>query len=242
MVLRNPIDYRKHSTDIIICQAISPLLLAKSYILEIAQITKISLVIRIKILFLHANVEKMVKIPYNFLQFLIWKVDMIDELDLKLLQELQKDGVRSYVELGRMLGVVEGTVRKRIKDLKDKNILKIVGVPNVSELGYGFMNFMALQVRMAELREVANALARKPNVCYLAFVTGRYDLIAVIVTRTPQELSHFIEAEVSSIPGILRTETFVNLDIIKGGWSGIDTTQLIDNLDPSLLKQRQKRK
>ncbi len=167
---------------------------------------------------------------------------MIDELDLKLLQELQKDGVRSYVELGRMLGVVEGTVRKRIKDLKGKNILKIVGVPNVGELGYGFMNLMALQVRMAELREVADALVRKPNVCYLAFVTGRYDLIAVVVTRTPQELSHFIEAEISSIPGILRTETFVNLDIIKGGWSGIDTAQLIDNLDPSLLKQRQKRK
>ena len=167
---------------------------------------------------------------------------MVSELDLKVIQELQKNGRESYVSLARRLGVVEGTVRKRIKDLKGNNILKIVGVPNMSELGYGFMNLMALQVRMAELREVADALARKPNVCYLAFVTGRYDLIAVIVTRTPQELSHFIEAEISSIPGILRTETFVNLDIIKGGWSGIDTTQLIDNLDSSLLKQRQKRK
>jgi len=167
---------------------------------------------------------------------------MIDELDLKLIQELQEDGEQSYVGLGRTLGVVEGTVRKRLKNLKDEKIMKIVGVPDVSKLGYGLMNLMALQVRMAELREVADALVRKSNVCYLAFVTGRYDLIAVIVTRTPQELSQFIENEISSIPGILRTETFVNLDIIKGGWSGIDTTQLINNLDPSQLKQRQKRK
>jgi hypothetical protein len=32
------------------------------------------------------------------------------------------------------------------------------------------------------------------------------------------------------IPGILRTETFVNLDMIKGGWHGIDTTQIVNAL------------
>lgn len=167
---------------------------------------------------------------------------MINELDRKLIKELQKDGRQTYVELGKTLGVVEGTVRKRVKDLTDKKILKIVAVPNLSELGYTCMNVMALQVRMADLRTVADALSQKPNVCHLAFVTGRYDLIAIIVTRSPQELSRFIEDEISAIPSILRTETFVELDIIKGGWLGIDTIQLISNLDVSVLKQEQKRK
>lgn len=161
---------------------------------------------------------------------------MIDELDRKLIQELHKDGRQSYVELARKLGVVEGTMRKRVKSLTDKKILKIVAVPNVSELGYTCMNVMALQVRMADLRKVADTLAQKPNVCHLAFVTGRYDLIAIIVTRSPQELSRFIEDEISAIPSILRTETFVELDVIKGGWLGIDTTQLISNLDVAALK------
>jgi len=156
---------------------------------------------------------------------------MIDELDRKLIKELQKDGRQTYVELGRTLGVVEGTMRKRVKNLIDKKMLKIVAVPNLSELGYRFMNVMALQVRMADLRMVADALVEKPNVCHLAFVTGRYDLIAIIVTRTPEELSRFIEHEISAIPSILRTETFVELDVIKGGWLGMDTTQLIINLE-----------
>jgi len=167
---------------------------------------------------------------------------MIDDLDLRLMQELQKNGRRSYVELGKTLGVVEGTIRKRVKDLTEKKIMKIVGMPNVSELGFTCMNVMALQVRMADLRMVADALAQKPNVCYLAFVTGRYDLIAVIATRTPQELSRFIQDEISAIPGILRTETFVELDVIKGAWLGMDTTQLISNLDVSSLKQERKGK
>lgn len=156
---------------------------------------------------------------------------MIDELDRKLIQELQKSGRQSYVDLARMLGVVEGTVRKRVKDLQDRKIIKIVAVPNPRELGYNFISIMGLQVRMADLRKVADDLAQKPNVCYLAFVTGRYDLMAIIMTRSSEELSHFIETEISAIPSILRTETFVNLDIIKGGAPWLDTTQLISNLD-----------
>ena len=163
---------------------------------------------------------------------------MIDELDRGLMKELQRDGRRSYVELAEMLGVVEGTVRKRIKDLLARNIMKVVAVPNPRELGYNFMSLMGLQVRMADLRKVAEELAQKPNICYLAFVTGRYDLMAIVMTRSPEELSNFIEKEISAIPAILRTETFVNLDIIKGGWPGLDTTQLLDNLELSPPKRR----
>ena len=158
---------------------------------------------------------------------------MIDELDRKLMMELQKSGRQSYVDIASTLGVVEGTVRKRVKDLLDRNIIKIVAIPNLRELGYNFISIMGLQVRMADLRKVAENLAQKPNVCYLAFVTGRYDLMAVIMTRSPEELSHFIEKEISSLPSILRTETFVNLDIIIGGWPELDTTQLISNVDVS---------
>jgi len=156
---------------------------------------------------------------------------MIDELDLKLMQELQKDGRMSHVDLAKKLGVVEGTVRKRIRNLVGNNIIKTITVPNLRKLGYNFMSFMALEVRMANLREIADNLARKPNVCYLAFVTGRYDMVAFVMTRSPEELSYFIEKEISAIPGIRRTETFVNLEILKGGWPMIDTTQLLSSID-----------
>jgi Lrp/AsnC family transcriptional regulator for asnA, asnC and gidA len=166
---------------------------------------------------------------------------MIDELDRKLIQELQKSGRRGYVELAKELGVVEGTVRKRVKNLLGRKVIKILAVPNPRALGYNFLSIMGLQVRMADLRKVADELAQKPNVCYLAFVTGRYDLIAIIITQSPEELSHFIEKEISALPSIMRTETFVNLDIIKGGWAGPDITQLINSIDVSPTKDGRKK-
>ena len=156
---------------------------------------------------------------------------MVDELDQKLITALQKNGREGYVELARKLGVVEGTVRKRVKNLLDKDTIKITAVPNVRKLGYGFIGIMGLQVRMEDLRKVGANLAKNRHVCYLAFVTGRYDLMAIVVAQSPEGLSRFIEKEISAIPSILRTETYINLDIIKGAPGLLDTTQLVNNLE-----------
>jgi Lrp/AsnC family transcriptional regulator for asnA, asnC and gidA len=117
-----------------------------------------------------------------------------------------------------MLGVSEGTIRKRVGDLQKQGIMKIAAVLNPHKIGYSFISIIAMQVKMADLRQVAEMLAQRPNVYYLAFVTGRYDLLALIMSRTPEELSEFIQKYISSIPSITRTETFVNLEIIKSPW------------------------
>jgi len=166
---------------------------------------------------------------------------MIDRLDRKLIEELQKDGRASHIRLASKLGVSEGTVRKRLAKLVAKNVIRVAALPNLSALGYNLTSIIGIQVRMTDLRIVADALARKANVCRLAFVAGRYDLIAIVVTRSHKALSDFIEKEVSTIPGVTRTETFVNLDVMKGEWAGIDTTQLVSCLDSSLLGEEQKR-
>jgi len=147
-------------------------------------------------------------------------------LDLRLIQELQKNGRESYVNLASNLGVAEGTIRYRLKHLLYKNLIRIAALPNLSELGYNCTAIVGIQVSMAAVRNVASALAQKPNICYLTSVAGRYDLIAIIVTKTTQELSDCIELEVAPIPGIIRTETFISTNAIKGKWGLLDTTGL----------------
>jgi len=144
---------------------------------------------------------------------------MLDELNQKLVQELQRNGRQSYTELAKMLGVSEGTIRKRVKDLQKHGVIKIAAVVNPCKIGYNFISIMAMQVKMADLRQVGKVLAQKPNVYYVAFVTGCYDLLVMIMSHTPQELSEFIKKYISSIPSITRTETFVNLEIIKSPWA-----------------------
>lgn len=166
---------------------------------------------------------------------------MYDELDRRLIEELQKNGRESYTNLANTLGVVEGTVRKRLKSLLDRDIIKIVAIPNLLRLGYNLMSIMALDVRIGDIRKVGNHLAEKPNVLYLTSVTGRYDIIVMIAARSTQELNEFIEDEISSMPSVLKTETFVTLDIIKAGASFLDTAQIMHNYGGSLLRRTKNR-
>lgn len=154
---------------------------------------------------------------------------MLDDLDQKIIQELQRNGRRTNTDLAKMLGVAESTIRKRIKDLLSKDIVRITAMPNPHQLGYGFISLMGLQVIIADLYPVAKMLAQKPNICYLSFVTGRYDLLAMIMCRSPEELSTFIREHISAIPSVLRTETFVNLEIIKSPWK--DTMDIVELLE-----------
>ena len=157
---------------------------------------------------------------------------MMDKINQKLIQELQDDGRQSYTELARVVGVSEGTIRKRVKDLQNHDVMKIRAVLDPSKIGYSFISIMALQVKMADLHQVADMLVQKPNVYYLAFVAGRYDMLALIVARTPGELSNFFKEHVSNIPSIIKTETFVNLEIIKSPWAETwDIAQLIGDLE-----------
>jgi len=163
---------------------------------------------------------------------------MIDEIDREIILELQKDGRQSYIDLAKTLKVSETTVRNRVKQLIGDGMISVTAIPNLEAMGYGFMGIVGLQVRLADLHAIANQIAKHPNVCYLANVTGRFDFILIVLTRTAGEFAEFMESAISAIPSILRTETFVNLHIYKGQIIGLDTGNLISKLDISSLKKQ----
>ncbi len=158
----------------------------------------------------------------------------MDELDKKLVLALQSDGRQSFTDLGKMFEVTEGTVRKRIRSLMKRNSLRITGVPNVKELGYNFISIVGIQVQMEELEKVQSNLSKNPAVCQLWWVTGRYDLIAVVATQSSEEFANFMANELSTIPSVERTETFVNLGMFKGTPFLADTADLINSHGVSL--------
>jgi Lrp/AsnC family transcriptional regulator, regulator for asnA, asnC and gidA len=156
---------------------------------------------------------------------------MIDDLDKKIIMELDGDARRSYTELAKVLKVSEGTIRNRVKNLQKRNIIKLEPVINPYALGYNFITMMALEVKVSDLPKVGEMLGKMTNVYYLAFVTGRYDVIAIILSKSTQELSDFIKDHISNVPGIVRSETLVNLEVRKSPWANNgEINQLINSI------------
>jgi Lrp/AsnC family transcriptional regulator for asnA, asnC and gidA len=153
---------------------------------------------------------------------------MLDKIDQGIIQELQKDGRLSYREIARKLDVTEGTIRVRVRNLRSGNILKITAVLDPAKLGYDFICIMGLEVRLTDLEEVGDKLAKSPNVYYLTDTTGHFDMLAILLFHNAQELADFIRETLSTMPGVVRTETFVNMNIRKNpGVNQLDVASLL---------------
>lgn len=139
----------------------------------------------------------------------------MDDLDRKLIARLQRDGRASNIELAKQLGVSEGTIRRRFRSLISDNIIRVVAVPDPAKLGRGTTALVGLQVDPAQVDPVAVQLAQLEEVHYAAITTGAYDIFVWVALPSPEELAVFLRSRIGAIPGVRRTETFVNLSIKK---------------------------
>src|SRR5512137_490850 len=146
------------------------------------------------------------------------KLSLLDEIDKSIIEELQLDARQSYLSLGKKIGASEGTIRNRVKLGLDKEIIKLKAVVNPTKIGFEFSCVVGLEIAIEKLREAAVALAKHPNVYFLVGCTGAFDLIAMLIFRNTNELDDFMKDTAARLPGIRRTQTFVNMTLIKAPW------------------------
>lgn len=132
---------------------------------------------------------------------------LLDDVDRQLLTALQADGRLGYGELGELVGLTAGGVRKRVKRLEDRGILQIVGVTDPMKLGYSSMAMVGITAR-GDVERVADALDALESVIYVVVTGGRYDLMAEVVAEDNQALFEVINAGIRAVEGVEHTETF----------------------------------
>ena len=164
----------------------------------------------------------------------------MDNLDKELILQLSANGRKNYIEIARDLGVSERTVRNRINALIEDGTIKISAIPDLDALGFHFVGILAVQVQLPLLAETARKLKNNKHIVLLMRVTGRYDLIAFIATRTLKEYGEVMDNIFLECPGIVRTETFSRISSSKGEIGDLAVDQLIADMRfPSARKYRQ---
>ncbi len=143
----------------------------------------------------------------------------IDIINEKLIQFLEQDATQSSQRLGAKLGISATTVRRRIRQLKKKGILHLIGIVDVEKAGYMLPIIFLVDAEYSKIDSVGKALAKYPQVRLLSRYTGRYPLIATAVFSKNTEISDFLENVSKNVVGLTQIETLVCLRPIKGGFS-----------------------
>jgi len=135
-----------------------------------------------------------------------------DELDMKLLFELTKDGSISVPALSKKLGINASVLYSRIKRLmKKKLIKKFTVVVDDALLGIGVKASVGIN-RDPKLKDnIHKKLMETPEIISISEVTGRFDIIVRVYAKNLEALHSIVIEKLGKIDGIINTETFVEL-------------------------------
>ena len=139
-----------------------------------------------------------------------------DPIDKRLIQLLQQDGRQSSNVLAKHLGVSPATVRRRIKNLIQSGLLRIVALVDPDKAGVPFVSVIGLDVVHDKLDSAIKFLAARPEVSFVSATTGRFDIIAYAHFTSADDLSKFLREELPKVEGVKNSETFLCLHVEKG--------------------------
>lgn len=139
----------------------------------------------------------------------------LDEVDYKIIEELQKNGRESYKNIARKLGVSDGTVRLRTERMIRNNYLRISASVNPLYFENSLIALVGVNLEERANSEIMDKISRLGGVQSVVNVSGRYDLLVEVFVPSRNAFRSFIVDDLSHVGGIKSTETFMFLDAIN---------------------------
>lgn len=132
----------------------------------------------------------------------------MDDTNIEIIK-LLKDGRKSFRTIAKQLFLSENTVRSRVTKMIEMGVLDIVGVVNPETLPRHSLVMVGVKLDTMDLVKKGEEFSKLRGVVSVSVVTGRFDLILVVLLKEGFELLEFYTDEVSRIKDVQSVETFV---------------------------------
>jgi Lrp/AsnC family transcriptional regulator for asnA, asnC and gidA len=143
---------------------------------------------------------------------------VLDDVNRKVIEQLQQDGRRSYAAIAKAVGLSEAAVRQRVQRLLDAGVMQIVAVTDPLQLGFSRQAMIGIRAD-GDLSKVADKLAALPEVDYVVVTAGSFDLLVELVCNDDEHLLSILNNSIRTVPGVRDSETFVYLKLAKQTYS-----------------------
>lgn len=132
----------------------------------------------------------------------------IDETNLAIIKHLRQ-GRRSFKKISEDLGITENTVRARVNKLTEEGVLEISGLVDIESIPGHRVVMVGVKLATMNLVKKGKEFSKLKGVVSVSVVTGRFDLILIVLINEGFGLLEFYTEEVSRIKMVQSVETFV---------------------------------
>ena len=132
----------------------------------------------------------------------------IDENTIAIIRHL-RNGRKSFKKIAEDLSLSENTIRTRVKKMLDEGILQITGLVDPEQVPRLQPVIIGVKLRTTDLFKKGKEFKKLRGVVSVSVVTGRYDLMLLVLFTRDYGLQEFYAQEVSRIADVRSLETFV---------------------------------
>lgn len=130
----------------------------------------------------------------------------IDGKDESIMAVLQEDGRLSNREVARRLDISEGQVRQRLRKLFNAGAIRFDAVTDGRAMGIEFVAFVKVSVAPKHLEAFLQTCAEFEDVWYLAALSGRFNVMALLCTENATDAMHIVNRRIRPIDGVNEIE------------------------------------
>jgi Lrp/AsnC family transcriptional regulator for asnA, asnC and gidA len=139
----------------------------------------------------------------------------LDALDERIVELLRQDPRGSNRDMAENLGVSEVTVGNRVRNLSERNLLRVTAQEDIWALGYTLLALLDVSVSGRPAEAVALDLAALEQTGSVSTAMTSPELIVQVFARDMADLLHVLETQVGAVRGVVAVESLVVLEAIK---------------------------
>lgn len=143
----------------------------------------------------------------------------MDEIDRRLLSELQDEGRITNVELAHRVGLTAPPCLRRVRALEEDGVIRGYHADlDPGKLGYSITVFAMVSLKSqaeSALREFEQAMRDLPEVREVHMLNGEIDFILKIVARDLQAFQEFLTSKLTPAPNVASVKTSLTIRTSK---------------------------
>lgn len=132
----------------------------------------------------------------------------IDENTIAIIRHL-REGRKSFRKIADDLSLTETTVRTRVNKLINAGILEICGLVNPEAIEKIKPVLIGVKLKTTDMFRKGEEFSKLKGVVSVSVVTGRFDLMLLVLFNSDYGLQEFYAEEVIRIKDVQSLETFV---------------------------------
>lgn len=139
----------------------------------------------------------------------------LDEVDLKILRDLQRDARVSFKTVAQKVGVSEATIFVRVRKMQERGVIRgFTTLIAPAAVGKPLTAIVLVRANPKTYSSVLDALSKFDDIYEIYDVTGQYYSILKIRTSGTEVLGKIMD-DIGRIDGIAGTETIIVLRTVK---------------------------